>query len=557
MASTPRTPPALYALAVGAFGIGTTEFLPMGLLPQIATGLGVGIAVAGLLISGYALGVFIGAPLITLSTRRWSRKTVLIALMAAFTLGNLLSALATDFAMLMAARVVTSLAHGTFFGVGSVVATSLVGRDRHASAIATMFNGLALATLLGVPAGAWLGLHLGWHAPFWAVSIIGVAAIAALGWLLPDLRKDTLPVPLKTELRILAGGPVLLALATTVFGFAGVFVIYTYIAPILTKVTGFADSAVSPILLMFGVGMLIGNPLGGRLADRRLVPALLGTLAVLAVVLGGFALVLDNRVLMLLFTGLLGAGMFATVAPLQLWVMQKAVAAPSLASSLNIGAFNLANALGAWLGSETIAHGFGLNALPWIAALVTAVGIALALFAVRSDIGARSAQPRPVRRPEFPLFVEVSPHSCIRKTHEHENSSLDWPAHDFIDGGGCTAVARSAGTGPGSPATHMDHYVDGQPGGTLEWRFSLANRSAVSPVGPDGASGRAGQCRRLTRAYPVVKRLWHAPSQNQCGRYCIRGERCVDRTRQQPCGDVRRQDVGGDSARRADAQRPD
>jgi DHA1 family inner membrane transport protein len=305
--------------------------------------------------------------------------------MAIFTLGNLISALASDYTMLMAARIVTSLAHGTFFGVGSVVATSLVERDRQAYAIATMFNGLALATLLGVPAGAWLGLHFGWHAPFWAVSAIGVAAIAALMWLAPDIREDAKPVALATELRAIAGAPVLLGLATTVFGFAGVFVIYTYIAPMLTQVTGFADSAVSPILLTFGVGMLIGNPLGGRLADRRLIPALLGTLAALAVVLGGFALVLDNRVLMVLFTALLGAAMFATVAPLQLWVMQKAAAAPSLASSLNIGAFNLANALGAWLGSETIARGFGLSALPWVAALVTVIGIALALFTVRSE----------------------------------------------------------------------------------------------------------------------------------------------------------------------------
>jgi len=385
MAPASRTPPALYALSVGAFGIGTSEFLPMGLLPQIATDLNVSIAVAGLLISGYAFGVFVGAPLITLGTRRWSRKAVLLALMATFTLGNLLSALASDYTMLMAARIVTSLAHGTFFGVGSVVAASLVERDRQASAIATMFSGLAIATLLGVPAGAWLGLHFGWHASFWAVSIIGVAAIAALAWLAPNIREDAKPVALATELRAIAGAPVLLGLVTTIFGFAGVFVIYTYIAPTLIEVTGFADSAVSPILLMFGVGMLIGNPLGGRLADRRLVPALLGTLAALAVVLGAFALVLDNRVLMVLFTALLGAAMFATVAPLQLWVMQKAAAAPSLASSLNIGAFNLANALGAWLGSETIARGFGLTALPWVAALVTLVGIALALFAVRSE----------------------------------------------------------------------------------------------------------------------------------------------------------------------------
>ncbi len=380
----PRTPPALYALAIGAFGIGTTEFMPMGLLPQIAGDFDVGIATAGLLISGYAFGVFVGAPLITLGTRNWSRKAVLLALMGIFTLGNLASALAADYTMLMVARIITSLAHGTFFGVGSVVATSLVARNRQASAIATMFSGLAVATLLGVPAGAWLGLHLGWHASFWAVTAVGVLAMAALALLVPATRSPA-PVALGAELGAIARVPVLLSLATTVAGFAGVFVIYTYIAPLLTGITGFPEAMVAPILLAFGVGMVVGNPLGGRLADRRLIPALLGTLAALAMVLGGFALVLDSRILTVVFTALLGAGMFATVAPLQLWVMQKAAGAPSLASSLNIGAFNLANALGAWLGSQVIARGAGLAALPWAAALVTAIGFVLALYALHRD----------------------------------------------------------------------------------------------------------------------------------------------------------------------------
>jgi DHA1 family inner membrane transport protein len=210
------------------------------------------------------------------------------------------------------------------------------------------------------------------------VTAVGVLAMAAVALLVPATRNETAPVALGTELRAIASAPVLLGLATTVFGFAGVFVVYTYIEPLLTRVTGLADTAVSPILLVFGAGMLIGNPLGGRLADRRLVPALLGTLAALAAA-------------MVLFTGLLGLAMFATVAPLQLWVLRKAVDAPSLASSLNIGAFNLANALGAWLGSETIARGYGLAALPWIAALVTVVGIAIALSAVRGERVLRSA----------------------------------------------------------------------------------------------------------------------------------------------------------------------
>lgn len=386
-----RTSPALYALAVGAFGIGTTEFVIMGLLLQVSSSLGVGIATAGLLISGYAFGVFVGAPAITLATRRLPRKVVLLGLMAIFTLGNLACALATSYAALMAARVLASLAHGTFFGVGSVVATSLVPEQRKASAIATMFNGLALATLIGVPACAWLGLHHGWHAAFWAITAIGALAMAALAMLLPNTHDDVAPVSLGTELRAIAGAPVLIGLATTVFGFAGVFVVYTFIEPLLTHVTGFGDAMVSPILLLFGLGMAIGNPLGGKLADRSLSSALVGTLAALALVLVVFGFAMHARWTMALATGLLGMAMFATVAPLQMWILRRASAAPSLASSLNIGAFNLANALGAWLGSEAVAHGAGLSALPWIAALVTAVGIALAAWALRGHRASQAA----------------------------------------------------------------------------------------------------------------------------------------------------------------------
>jgi DHA1 family inner membrane transport protein len=385
-----RTPPALYALAVGAFGIGTTEFVIMGLLQQVSADLKVGIATAGLLISGYALGVFAGAPAITLATRRLPRKAVLLGLMAVFTAGNLACALATGYAALMAARVLTSLAHGTFFGVGAVVATSLVPEQRKASAIATMFNGLALATLIGVPACAWLGLHFGWHAAFWAVTAIGVLAMAALAVLVPPTQGEAAPAALRTELRAIAGAPVMLGLATTLFGFAGVFVVYTYIEPLLTRVAGFGDAMVSPVLLVFGVGMIVGNPLGGRLADRHLSVALVGTLAALAAVLAVFGFAQHARWSMALFTGLLGLAMFATVAPLQLWILRQATAAPSLASSLNIGAFNLANALGAWLGSAAIARGAGLTALPWLAALVTAVGIALAAYALRGRRAARA-----------------------------------------------------------------------------------------------------------------------------------------------------------------------
>jgi DHA1 family inner membrane transport protein len=390
-ASTSRMPPALYALAAGAFGIGTTEFVIMGLLLQVATDLHVGIAAAGMLISGYALGVFVGAPLLTVATSRMPRKRVLLALMAIFTVGNLACALAPSYGVLMVARVITSLAHGTFFGVGSVVATGLVAADRRASAISIMFTGLTLATLLGVPAGAWLGHLAGWRATFWAVTAIGVLALAVIALLVPADHGKGESIALRAELRAIGRPTVLLGLATTVLGFAGVFTVFTYVQPLLTRVSGFADAAVSPILLVLGVGLIAGNLLGGRLADRRLAPALVGTLLALAVVLGLTGLALHARVPAVAAIGLLGVAGFATVPPLQLWVLHKAEDAQNLASSLNIGAFNLGNAFGAWLGGFVIDHGAGLPAVPFAAALVTLAGAATALA------GLRAARPSTVR----------------------------------------------------------------------------------------------------------------------------------------------------------------
>lgn len=385
-ASSSRSMPlALYALAAGAFGIGTTEFVIMGLLIQVAADLKVTIATAGLLISGYALGVFVGAPVLTVLTSRLPRKAVLIGLMAIFTIGNVCCAIAPNYAVLLLARVITSLAHGTFFGVGSVVATGLVAADRRASAISIMFTGLTIATLLGVPAGAWLGLHFGWRSTFWAVALVGIAAMLIIAALVPGGHEHGKRIAVRDELRAIGNPSVLLGLLMTVLGFAGVFTVFTYIQPILTEVTGFSQSAVSPILLVFGIGLIAGNLLGGRLADRHLVRALLWTLAALILVLGVMSFVLHGKVLTVLFVGLLGIAAFATVPPLQLWVLHKADDAKSLASSLNIGAFNLGNALGAWLGGIVVARGPGLGALTWVAALVTFSGLLIALWARQRD----------------------------------------------------------------------------------------------------------------------------------------------------------------------------
>lgn len=380
-------PAAVLALTAGAFGIGTTEFIIMGLLLQVAADMQVSVSTAGLLISGYALGVFVGAPILTLATRRMPRKAVLLSLMAIFTFGNAACALAPDYGLLMAARILTSLAHGTFFGVGSVVATSLVTEDKRASAIATMFIGLTVATLLGVPFGAWFGLMLGWRAAFWAVTAIGVVAFAVLVVLVPgNVGGNEKATSLREELAVVGRLQVLLGLAMTVFGFAGLFVVFTYIQPILTRLTGFSEAAVSPILLVFGVGLSIGNVAGGRLADRGLGRALIGTLAALALVLVGLAAVLSIKGLAVAFIFLLGIAAFATVAPLQLRVLEAAgVEGRTLASSLNIAAFNLGNALGAWAGGLTIDRGLGLAALPLVAAAITAAGLLLALWSMHLD----------------------------------------------------------------------------------------------------------------------------------------------------------------------------
>jgi DHA1 family inner membrane transport protein len=386
-------PIALFALTAGAFGIGTTEFVIMGLLLQVSADLHVSITAAGLLISGYALGVAIGAPLLTLATRALPRKTVLLALMVIFTLGNLACAVAPSYGWLMAARVLTALAHGTFFGIGSVVATGLVPAHRRASAIAIMFTGLTAATLLGVPAGAWLGLHFGWRATFWAVALIGALAFAAIALLVPPVRNDGAAPALRDELAVLARPGVLRGLAMTVLGYAGVFAVVTYIQPLLTRVAGMSEAAVSPTLLVFGGGFAIGNLLGGRLADRGALPAVLGTLAALAAVLCAMHWAIATPWSAVLFVGLLGVAAFATVAPMQLRVLEQAAGAgQNLASSLNIAAFNLGNALGAWVGGVTVDHGPGLPALGWVAALITLAGLAIALWSRGADRRAPLAQ---------------------------------------------------------------------------------------------------------------------------------------------------------------------
>lgn len=371
-------PLALLALAVGAFGIGTTEFVMMGLLPEVADDLHVSLPTAGHLVSAYALGVVIGAPLLAAVTARMSRRTVLIALMALFVAGNAASAFAPDHHWLLAARFLSGLPHGAFFGVGAVVATTMVAPERKARSVSLMFLGLTVANIAGVPVATLMGQHLGWRATFLGVSAIGLAAIAALAALIPHDRVAPAHGGLRGELAALKSLPVWLALGTTVAGFGALFAAYSYITPMLTDSAGYADTSVTLLLALFGVGATVGNLVGGRLADHAMRATLFGGLVSLVVVLGAFPLLMSTPVSAAVAVVLLGVAAFVTGSPLQLMVMEKASSAPSLASSANQAAFNLANAGGAWIGGLALAAGFGATSPALAGAALAVLGLGVA-----------------------------------------------------------------------------------------------------------------------------------------------------------------------------------
>ncbi len=379
-----RINPPLVALAIGAFGIGVTEFAPMGMLPGVASDLGVSIPAAGLLVSAYAIGVLIGAPLMTLTTGKIPRRYLLIGLMAIFTLGNLMSALATDYTSLLIARVVTSLNHGAFFGVGSVVAASLVAPDKRAGAVAAMFMGLTLATIGGVPLAAWFGELLGWRTAFWGIAGLGLVAMVSLWFALPNL-----PLPKSggamAEIRVLGRGPVLSALALTVVGSSAMFTVFTYIAPILSTQTHASTGFITAMLVLYGVGLTLGNMWGGKAADRSIDRTLIASLGALILVLLAFTVLMRWPLPAAVAILIWGIASFAIVPPLQMRVMEAAKDAPNLASAVNIGAFNLGNAVGAALGGAVISAGLGYPAISLAGAAMAALGLLMVLgFAWRS-----------------------------------------------------------------------------------------------------------------------------------------------------------------------------
>ncbi|MFJ7494512.1 MFS transporter [Streptomyces sp. NPDC097727] len=384
-------PLALLALAIGAFGIGTTEFVITGVLPQVAGDFGVTIPAAGWLVSGYALGVVFGAPLLTALGTKVSRKKMLMFLMTLFVVGNALSAFAPSFGVMLIGRIVASLAHGAFFGIGSVVAADLVAPEKKASAISLMFMGLTVANIVGVPGGTYIGQAAGWRVTFVTVAALGVIGFLGVAKLVPEMgRPDSVTV--RTEFAAFRNVQVWLAMAMTVLGYGGVFAAITYTTPMMTEVAGYTEGAVTWLLVLFGIGMFLGNLLGGKFADRRLMPMLLTTLAALTAALLLFTATAHNKVLAAIALSLIGALGFATVPPLQKWVLDQASAAPPLASAANIGAFNLGNALAAWLGGVVIAAGLGYTSPNWVGAILFGTALLLALLAAHLHRRTRTAE---------------------------------------------------------------------------------------------------------------------------------------------------------------------
>jgi DHA1 family inner membrane transport protein len=369
---------ALMVLSLSAFAIGTTEFVIMGLLPDVARDLGVTIPMAGWLVTGYALSVAVGAPVMAVLTARLERRQALRLLMVIFVLGNALCALAASYGLLMLARVVTALCHGAFFGIGSVVATSVVTADRRASAIAIMFTGLTLANILGVPFGTALGQEFGWRMTFWAVSLIGILALGGLIFSLPkeeQAERETL----RSEIVVLRHAEVWLAFAMTVSFSAAMFTTFTYIAPLLEDLTGVSPRGVTASLFLIGVGLTIGNVIGGRFADKRLQATLTGgfvAIAIASLLLSLFAtMMIPTEILLFIW----GCVTFALVPALQVNVMKRGHEAPNLVSIMNIGAFNVGNALGAWTGGAVLDTGFGLATVPLAAVAWAGVGALLSM----------------------------------------------------------------------------------------------------------------------------------------------------------------------------------
>lgn len=393
--SEPRTavkasfPIALLSLTVGAFAIGMTEFVIMGLLPNVASDLHVSISAAGQLITAYAMSVAIGAPILTLLTQRIPQKGLLCLLMLLFILGNGLSVVAPSYAVLMAARIVTALTHGTFFGVGAVIAAGLVRPEKRAGAVSIMMAGLTIANIVGVPLGTFVGQQLGWRASFGAIALMGVIALFGILLLVPRLKPEE-PSRMVQQLRALVRPKLLLFLLIAALGNTSLFAVFTYIAPMLQDITGFGEHSVTWILVIFGCGVTLGNIAGGRLADWKLMPSLLGLYLMVALILGIFTFTVQSPTLAILTIFFWGFASFGVMPGLQVRIMSLAKAAPALASTASHSAGNLGNAAGAFIGGLVIIH-LGLPALPWVGSLLAALALLLGALSYGKERKAKSA----------------------------------------------------------------------------------------------------------------------------------------------------------------------
>ncbi|WP_049723749.1 MFS transporter [Gilvimarinus polysaccharolyticus] len=389
-------PLALWALTLSAFAIGTTEFVIVGLVPTIAQDLGVSLPSAGLLVSLYALGVAIGAPVLTALTGRWPRKAVLLSLMALFVVGNLFAWQAPSYESLIIARILTGLAHGVFFAIGSTIATSLVSKDKEASAIAIMFTGLTVALVTGVPLGTLIGQNFGWRATFLVVSLLGLIAFIGSALLVPKNLKQSAPAKLREQLQVLMEPRLLLVYLITALGYGGTFTAFTYLAPILEQVSGFSSNAIALVLLVYGVSVAAGNIWGGKLADSQgPIKALTIIFSALTLVLLAFTFTASNPILAVLTILVWGAFAFGNVPGLQVYVVQLAQKytpnAVDVASGLNIAAFNVGIALGSLIGGLVV-EDMSLMDTPWIGALI--VALAVVLTRISGALDSRSPRKR-------------------------------------------------------------------------------------------------------------------------------------------------------------------
>lgn len=384
-----KLPAALWALTISAFGIGTTEFVIVGLLPTVANDLKTSISSAGLLVSLYALGVAIGAPILTALTSHINRKKLLLSVMVLFIIGNGLASIAPSFTTLVLARILTGFAHGVFFSIGATIAAGLVSADKRASAIAIMFAGLTVAIVTGVPLGTYIGQHFGWRATFIGVAALGVIGLIASSFLIPNSQQKNKPLQLKDQLKVLKNPSILLVLAITALGYGGTFVTFTYMAPLLQNISGFSADATSLLLLIYGIAIALGNVIGGKVSNQKPIKALMVMFLLQAVVLFILSFTVFNQITAVITLFAMGILAFSNVPGLQLYVVQMAEkylpGTEDVASALNIAAFNIGIAIGAFIGGHIVESSLGIESTPWVGAILVAIGFLVTLISFKRE----------------------------------------------------------------------------------------------------------------------------------------------------------------------------